>query len=101
MKNEKPTEILTLTIKGNVVPNHTFMTILGGYQILWITALTSVDPTLNEYRVSYTNGVVKYFVIDEFIGTPFECLIPQIKALTDKVDEADICVIAGEFYCRK
>ncbi len=79
--------------------NHTFMTWVAGEQV-WITALTSEDPTLNEYRMSFPNGVVRYSTIDEFMGTPYEPFIPLIKKLSDKIDEADMKIEDGELYTR-
>lgn len=98
-KTKNPKGIIKITFQADEKPNHTFLTFIGNVKV-WITALTPVDPTLNEYRVSYIDGVVRYFLLDEFMGTPFECLIPEIRKLT-KVDEEDIRIIDGEFYCKK
>jgi hypothetical protein len=94
----RTTGFLEIRTGNENTPNHTIM-IFGDCK-MWITALTSKDPTLNEYRVSFEDGVVRYFTILEMIGTPFEQYIPVIEKLTDKVDENKIRINNGDFEVR-
>ncbi len=92
-------KFISVKVKDQKVANHTFMTWVNGVKV-WITALTSLNPTVNEYRVSFEDGPVRYLIIEEFIGTPYEPYIPFIKDLTDKIDEADIRIVNGELFTK-
>lgn len=97
-KSKQLSGYLRLSYQTNA-KNHTIM-VIDSVCSFWITLLTSVDPNLNEYRVSFDSGVNRYFTIEEFKGTPLEYLIPEINKLTDKIDEDKIMVYEKEFYTR-
>lgn len=79
--------------------NHTIMVMEVGYNI-WITLLKSTDPTLREYRFTFSDGVVRYFVIEEILNSPMAYIAPQLLNLTDYIDENDITLYNGKFLVK-
>lgn len=67
---------------------------------VWITRLTSVNPNLIEYKLSFNTGVVRYMTIDEMYNSPFSCVATQVKlSLTEAIDESKIKLVKeGDSY---
>lgn len=78
--------------------NHTFQYGIGEDKI-WVSKLTSTNPDLDEYKISFTNGVVRYITLPEMIGQA-DHLIPFAKKLTEKINPNDVKVINGELYTK-
>jgi len=77
---------------------HSLMIMERGYNI-WITRLTSVNPTLVEYRFTFSDGVVRYLMMDEILNSPFYYMADHIKLeLTDAIDESRIKLKDGQLY---
>lgn len=68
---------------------------------VWITRLTSRNPRLVEYRLSFSNtGVVRYMTIDEMYNSPFSYVATQVKlSLTEAIDESKVKLVKeGNVY---
>ena len=78
--------------------NHTFQYGIGEDR-LWVSKLTSTNPDLDEYKISFANGVVRYITLSEMIGQA-DHLIIFAKQLTEKINPNDVKVINGEIYTR-
>jgi len=69
----------------------------NGFNI-WVSLLTSVNPSLREYRFTYSDGVVRYLVIEEVKNSPFDYIASLLEDLTEHIDENRILLHNNEFY---
>ena len=85
-------------LKQKPIMKHTLTITQPDYNI-WITRLTSVNPTLVEYRFTFSDGVVRYLTMDEILNSPFYYMADHIRLeLTDAIDESRLKIEDKQLY---
>jgi hypothetical protein len=69
--------------------------------IYYITLLKNnpgAPKGFREYRISFSDGVVKYMTVEEFFGNPFMRFVDDVKSLTKRVDDSKISLIRNNGF---
>jgi hypothetical protein len=68
-------------------------------QKIWISRLTSKNPTLIEYRFTYPDGIKRYMTMEEIKASSFEPISSSIETLlTTAIDECELIFHDNQLY---